>query len=155
MNMIDEIKEKINDEEYKNLVNKIKKVNDNKEELYLLNYYEQEPYLKAAAKDELEYTLIRMKRKSIIAKFDKYYFDDDDKIEDFIKAINRIPNQCGDIQDVRNLYVRTNGDFPLIQTTKGNKVYTEYFIDDPEDTDYENYNLIKYKQFMPISIKKI
>lgn len=153
MNMIDEIKEKINDEEYKNLVNKIKKVNDNNEELYLLNYYEQEPYLKAGGSDELEHTLIRMKRKSIIAKFDKYYFDDEKK-EDFIKGINIIPDVCGDIKEVGNLYIRTNKGIPLIQTTKGNK-YSEYFIDDPEETNYEVIRLIKYQQFIPISIKKI
>lgn len=153
MNMIDEIKEKINDEEYKNLVNKIKEVNDEKQDLYLLEYYEQSLSIKS--KDMISPTChkINIERKVIIAKFDRKDFENDTIIDRYIKGINRTGNQniCHIID---NLYIRTNWDVPKIQmnpSTHGEYIQSNFDKERDEDDDI----LLEYQQFIPISIKKI
>ena len=154
MNMIDEIKEKINDEEYKNLVNKIKEVNDEKQDLYLLEYLEQSLSIELQDINRPNRHKINMTRKVIIAKFDKKYFENDTIIDRYVKAINGTGNENGGNRD--NLYIRTNWDFPKIQINECNCPNGEYIqgnFDGERDEDDDIF--LEYQQFIPISIKKI
>jgi hypothetical protein len=149
MNLVDDIKEKIDDAQYKGLVDKLKSINDNRDypDLYLVKYWEQ--YTKIVPRNQEQYlprNRIVLKKKYIIAKFCRKTFHSEEDIDDFIK----------NFEDKTFFYIRTNNGFPLIEYThhreRGSVIP---FNQEDRERSEDDVEFLEYEEFIPISIKKI
>jgi hypothetical protein len=149
INLVDDIKEKIDDAQYKKLVDTLKSINDNRDypDLYLVKYWEQSTKLIATEEEEPIHYKIKLEKKCIVAKFCRRTFENEEQIDNYVKYF----------EDMKNLYIRTNHGFPLIQmlgdlSHGGGDI--NYIRLNPDKQDYRDLP-IEYNQFIPISIKKI
>jgi len=149
MNMVDDIKEKIDDAQYDRLVDKLKSINDNRDypDLYLVTYWEQSINIAPFDDEELLRYKINLEKKSIVAKFCRKTFHNERQIDNIIKHFGQM----------KNLYIRTNQEFPLIEmlgdlSHDGGKI--NYIRTNPNEQNYTEIP-IEYNQFIPISIKKL
>ena len=148
MNLVDDIKEKIDDAQYKGLVDKLKSINDNRDypDLYLVKYWEQSTKLIATEEEEPIHYKIKLEKKCIVAKFCRRTFESEEVIDEYIKNFD----------NKRDLYIRTNHGFPLIQILpEPNCVYIPTKLDDKRRDDHDDEELVEFMEFIPISIKKI
>jgi hypothetical protein len=147
MNLVDDIKEKIDDSQYKGLVDKLKSINDNRDypDLYLVKYWEQSIKIIPRDEEKLSHNKFVLEKKNIVAKFCRRTFESEEVIDEYIRNFDN----KGD------LYIRTNWGFPLIQTLpESNFVYIPTKLDD-KDRDDDDTEEVQFMEFIPISIKKI
>jgi hypothetical protein len=148
MNLVDDIKEKIDDAQYKGLVDKLKSINDNRDypDLYLVKYWQQSTKITQRNDDVPTHNKFVLEKKNIVAKFCRRTFESEEVIDEYIKNFDN----KGD------LYIRTNWGFPLIQTLQApNAVYIATKLDDRDRDDGDDEELVQFMEFIPISIKKI
>ena len=146
INLVNDIREKIDDAQYKELVIKIMSINDSKDypsDLYLLNYWEQSVKLIAATTEYDLHSAIQLKKKCIIAKFCRVVFSNEEEINKYIK----------DFENTKDLYILTKYGIPLIQKKYGEQFH--FIKESPEENTNCSYTRISLTQFIPISIKKL
>jgi hypothetical protein len=148
MNLVDDIKEKIDDAQYKELVDTLKSINDNRDypDLYLVKYWQQSTKITQRNDDVPTHNKFVLEKKNIVAKFCRRTFESEEVIDEYIKNFDN----KGD------LYIRTNWGFPLIQTLQApNAVYIATKLDDRDRDDGDDEELVQFMESIPISIKKI
>ena len=148
MNLVDDIKEKIDDAQYKELVDTLKSINDNRDypDLYLVKYWEQSINITQNNAMSPTHNKLVLEKKCIVAKFCRRTFESEEVIDEYIKNFD----------NTRDLYIRTNHGFPLIQTLPSpNCVYIPTKLDDKCRDDHDDEELVEFMEFIPISIKKI
>lgn len=148
MNMVDEIKEKITDNDYINLVDKIKTINDNRDypDLYLVKYWEQSVKILPVDYNSPIRNKIMLEKKVIVAKFCRKHFENLEEIDKYIRHF----------EDKKDLFIRTTYiSFPLIQTSEDYGHYIPTQLDETGRDDDDANELIEFHQFIPISIKKL
>jgi len=146
VNMIEEVKTKLTDKEYKELMEKSKEINDKKnyDNLYKLKYIKQ--YLKNEFKDlnNPAHTLIHSEIKTQIVKFNN------DWNETYINTF---------IENVKSLESLTS--ISLMKGRDGIPVifhdnfFGEWIRSNPEGEDEEEMTLIKYKRIIPLHIEEL
>jgi len=148
MNLVDDIKEKIDDAQYKELVDTLKSINDNRDypDLYLVKYWQQSINITQRNDDAPTHNKFVLEKKNIVAKFCRRTFESVEVIDEYIRNFDN----KGD------LYIRTNWGFPLIQTLpSSNCVYIPTKLDDKDRDDDDDEELVQFMEFIPISIKKL
>lgn len=151
MSTIDEIKEKISDEEYVKLTGQLKNVNDVYGGLYHLVYYEQEFKLQPQNNFQDTHYMLDIKKKNVVTRFYKKDFTSEEEINDYVRMINN--NQLLNIGGI-NLNFTKQDESPIIIKKSVDMKHLASNLDDNNRAD-EDLTLVKYTSIIPISIKKV
>lgn len=151
MSTIDEIKEKISDEEYVKLTGQLKNVNDVYGGLYHLVYYEQEFKLQPQNNFQDTHYMLDIKKKNVVTRFYKKDFTCEEEINDYVRMINN--NQLLNIRGI-NLNFTKQDESPIIIKKSVDMTHLASNLDDNNRAD-DDLTLVKYTSIIPISIKKV
>jgi len=146
VNMIEEVKTKLTDKEYKELMEKSKEINDKKnyDNLYKLKYIKQ--YLKNEFKDlnNPAHTLIHSEIKTQIVKFNNDW--NETHINTFIENVKSL-------ESLTSISLMKGRDgIPVIFH---DNFFGEWIRSNPEGEDEEEMTLIKYKRIIPLHIEEL
>lgn len=146
VNMIEEVKTKLTDKEYKELMEKTKEINDKKkyDNLYKLKYIKQ--YLKNEFKDlnNPTHTKIISKIETKVVKFHEDW--NEHMINSFIENVGKLEriqsmSFMGGREDISQIYHANS--------------FGDWIRSDPEAENDEEMTLIKFDDIIPLAIEEL
>jgi len=144
--MIEEVKMKLTDKEYKELMEKTKEINDKKkyDKLYKLKYIKQ--YLKNEFKNvnDPAHTLIISKIETKVVKFHEDW--NEHMINTFIENVGKLER----IQSISFMGGRDD-----ISQIYNNASFGDWIRSDPEAENDEEMTLIKFHNIIPLHIEEL
>jgi len=162
MNKIDDIKKKINNEEYLDIVDDLKDISESYSGLYKFTFFKQEKVLKFGNSTDLNRYIFIPKRFTQIVKLKKRDFSNDSEIRDFIFQINyhTFFEKTSYGQDLKSLYIDYTTDIPTLSILNdGDKVEMRDFnLANEKNTDYDSDNddiYIKMSTIIPLKIEEM
>ncbi len=146
VNMIEEVKTKLTDKEYKDLMEKTKEINDKKkyDKLYKLKYIHQ--YIKNQFQDinNPAHTSIFSEIKTQIVKFHKDWNE---------HMINTFIENVGNLERIQSIsFMNGRDDIPEIYH---DGFFGEWIRSNPDGEDDDENTLIRFKQVIPLAIEEL
>jgi len=146
VNMIEEVKKKLTDKEYKDLMEKTKEINDKKkyDKLYKLKYINQ--YHRSEFKDlnNPAHTKIFSKIKVKIVKFHEDW--NEHMINTFIENVGKLER----IQPIS--FYGGSGEVSQIDHIN---TFGDWIRSNPDEEDEDEMTLIKYNDVIPLAIEEL
>ena len=146
VNMIEEVKKKLTDKEYKDLMEKTKEINDKKkyDKLYKLKYINQ--YHRSEFKDlnNPSHTKIDSEIKTQVVKFHEDW--NESMINTFIENVGKLER----IQSIS--FMGGRDDIPEIYHPNS---FGDWIRSNPDEEDEDEMTLIKYNDVIPLAIEEL
>lgn len=154
INFIDDIKQRIKDCQYKDILDSIIKIQERYNELYIVEYWEQTIRPRFGTRHDIDGYKIDIEKKYIIAKFCKESYNDNDMIEECIKCFSYMSDILIENESSDCACSNCIENIPTIKSYKGTNVYIKHPNSELNDEDGDNDISIRFAQFIPISIKR-